>query len=90
MRKAGKKRIEAALADFEAWAARIDTRISQIVVPGAADRIRIELDSIRDRIKGGDLTWSTQAHIRSMLRWVEGCEDGFYKSATIDGTWTLS
>lgn len=84
MRKAGKKRIKAAMAQYAPWRAEVDTRLAAL-----SERARAYItewaDDVRDRIEAGDLGPCTGALARSVMRDIESWETGFYVGFTEDG-----
>lgn len=85
MRKAGKKRIGAALTQYAAWRAEFQPRIDALKLDRARAYINEWADEVRTRIEAGELGMCTTALAASVRRDIESWESGFYVSMEPNG-----
>ncbi len=85
MRKAGRVRIAAAMAEYVQWRFKVDERAAKLTQPGAQARIKEWADDVANRIKRGELDFSTRAMADSTIRALQDFESGHYKAATPNG-----
>ncbi len=89
MRKAGKKRIEQALAELREWQSSMSQRVAAL--PADAQRLIREWETdLESRITEGDIGPCTQALAKSIGRVVRDFETGFYLGVSPDGTFTCA
>jgi len=93
MRRASKKRIRAALADFATWSNSIEPVIAR-QCDGAARCLRDWVSDVHDSIVSGDLgacAFALRRAVDSHLFWLEA---GFYRSVEYrghgDATWHIA
>lgn len=85
MRKAGKKRIKAALKQCAEWRASMQPRIDALELERARTYITKWADDVRARIEAGDLGICTTALAASVRRDIEAWESGYYTGFTESG-----
>lgn len=90
MSKMTKAEIKTNLDAFDEWRPSADKRISGIQCETARKVLSDHLDDIRTRIVDGDHFWAVQGHVKSVARWIEGFESGFYSHCTESGSFVLA
>jgi hypothetical protein len=85
MRKASKKTIAANLANWRPYREKLEKRRDAITAEGAASAISGMIEDAESRILAGDIGYSTEALISSIVRIIKNFESGLYVSATEDG-----
>ena len=86
MRKAGKQRIKAAMAQWHTWHDQIKPRIDAIKLDGARAYLWEWAYEVRARIEAGELGVCTSALAASVRRDIEAWETGYYKGISANGS----
>lgn len=83
-RKPAKKKMEAAIVQYDEWRKSIDGRLAAVMPAGQAI-IRAWADDVGERVKAGEWGACTTALARSVCRAIKDFESGYYVGVTESG-----